>query len=384
MGDDLNKRFVLIVATVSGFIKSFELNDISILQDMGYKVHIATNLAKHDDEFFKQKGIIPHHIDFQRFPFKSSNFKSIKILQRIIEDNDISLVHCHTPVGGVIARLAAKKYRKQGCKVIYTAHGLQFYKGAPKKDWLIYYPVEKYLSKYTDAIITINHEDYSIVKEKFRCKTVYYSPGVGVDLEKFGNAIIDRNSKRTELGLNENDVMLLSVGELIVRKNHQTLIQALDGIKNKNIICFIAGSGPLLNDLQELINSLGLQDRVFLLGRREDISELLACTDIYVHPAKREGLSVALMEAMASGLPVVCSKIRGNTDLIDNGKGGYLCDVNDINAYEASLFQLSENTDLRSQMATYNQKKIQDFSIEVVDKKMRNIYSEMIQDVNYV
>ena len=323
MGDDLNKRFVLIVATVSGFIKCFELNDISILQDMGYKVHIATNLAEHDDEFFKQRGIIPHHIDFRRFPFKSSNFKAIKIIQRIIEDNDISLVHCHTPVGGVIARLAAKKYRKQGCKVIYTVHGLQFYKGAPKKDWLIYYPVEKFLSKYTDAIITINHEDYSIAKEKFRCKTVYYSPGVGVDLEKFGNAIIDRNSKRTELGLNENDVMLLSVGELIVRKNHQTLIQALDGIKNKNIICFIAGSGPLLNELQDLVNSLGLHDRVFLLGRREDISELLACTDIYVHPAKREGLSVALMEAMASGLPVLCRKDPCLDGLVEDGVNGF-------------------------------------------------------------
>ena len=370
----MSKQSVLIVATVSGFIKCFELNDISILQDMGYKVHIATN----DDEFFKQRGIISHHIDFQRFPFKSSNFKAIKIIQRIIEDNDISLVHCHTPVGGVIARLAAKRYRKQGCKVIYTVHGLQFYKGAPKKDWLIYYPVEKYLSKFTDAIITINHEDYDIVKEKFRCKTIYYSPGVGVDLERFGSAKIDRSSKRTELGLNENDVMLLSVGELIVRKNHQALIQALNRIKNKNVICFIAGSGPILNELQDLINSLGLQDRVFLLGRREDISELLACTDIYVHPAKREGLSVALMEAMASGLPVVCSRIRGNTDLIDDRKGGYLCDVNGINTYANALTRLSDDPDLRHQMSVYNQNKIQEFSINVVDRKMRSIYQEVI------
>ena len=376
----MRKNSVLIVATVSSFIRCFELNDISILQEKGYTVHVATNILATDKAFFQSQGVILHHIDFERFPFKITNFKAIKIIRKVIEDNDISLVHCHTPVGGVIARLAAKKYRKQGCKVMYTVHGLQFYKGAPKKDWLIYYPVEKYLSKYTDVLITINHEDYSIVKEKFRCKTVYYSPGVGVDLEKFGNATIDRNSKRTELGLNENDVMLLSVGELIIRKNHQILIQALDRIKNKNIICFIAGSGPLLNDLQELINSLGLQDRVFLLGRREDISELLACTDIYVHPAKREGLSVALMEAMASGLPVVCSKIRGNTDLIEDGKGGYLCDVNDIDAFANDLARLSDDPDLRYQMSVYNQNKIQEFSINVVDQKMRSIYWEVIQE----
>ncbi len=371
-------RNALIVATISGFIKPFEMNDISILQGKGYTVHVATNIAEKDKTFFQSRGVILHQIDFERFPFKSNNFRAIKSIQRIIEDNDISLVHCHTPVGGVIARLAAKKFRKKGCKVIYTVHGLQFYKGAPKKDWLIYYPVEKYLSRYSDAIITINHEDYDIVREKFNCKTVYYSPGVGVDLEMFGSANIDRSSKRAELGLCENDIMILSVGELIVRKNHQILIQALSRIKNKNIICFIAGSGSLMDLLQELINSLNLQDRVFLLGRREDISELLVCTDIYVHPAKREGLSVALMEAMASGLPVVCSKIRGNTDLIEDGKGGFLCKVSDIDAYAKALTQLADDSDMRHQMSAFNQKKIQDFSIKVVDKKMRTIYQEVI------
>lgn len=378
----MKQKSALIVATVSGFIRCFELNDISILLEKGYTVHIATNISANDKAFFQSIDVVLHQINFERFPFKITNFKAIKRIQRIIEDNDISLVHCHTPVGGVIARLAAKKYRKQGCKVIYTAHGLQFYKGAPKKDWLIYYPVEKRLSKCTDAMITINHEDNDIVKEKFRCKAVYYLPGVGVDLGKFGNIKIDRNSNRAELGLCDDDIMLLSVGELIVRKNHQILIRALSRIKNKNIICFIAGSGPLLNDLQDLVNSLGLQDRVFLLGRREDISELLACTDIYVHPAKREGLSVALMEAMASGLPVVCSKIRGNTDLIDDGKGGYLCDVNDINAYANALTRLSDDPDLRHQMSVYNQNKIQEYSINVVDQKMRRIYSKVIQDNN--
>ena len=371
-------RNALVVATISGFIKPFEMNDISILKDMGYKVHVATNIAEGDDEFFKLRGIIPHHIDFQRFPFKSSNFKSIKSLQRIIEDNDISLVHCHTPVGGVIARLAAKKYRKQGCKVIYTVHGLQFYKGAPKKDWLIYYPIEKYLSKYADAIVTINTEDYTLVSRRFLNKKTYYIPGVGVDLSKFSSEKANVSIKRKELGLSEKDIILFSVGELNTNKNHQIIIEAMSKIYNKNLKYFVAGKGPLEATLQQEIHESGLDDRVKLLGFRTDIKDLLKSADVFVLPSKREGLSVALMEAMASGLPIICSKIRGNTDLIDDGKGGYLCDVNDINTYVNALTRLLDDPDLRHQMSVYNQNKIQEFSINVVDRKMKSIYQEVI------
>ena len=383
MGDDLSKRSVLIVATVSGFIRSFELNDISILQERGYTVHVATRIAEEDKRFFQHRGVILHQIDFERFPFKSNNFKAIKIIQKIIADNDISLVHCHTPVGGVIARLAAKKFRKQGCKVIYTVHGLQFYKGAPKKDWLIYYPVEKYLSKYSDAIVTINSEDYTLVSNRFLNEKTYYIPGVGIDISKMTTKEMDiqkKWKKRKSLGLNEQDTVLLSVGELNANKNHHVIIDAISMNKNREIKYLIAGKGPLANALQQKIHDLNLSNQVFLLGYRTDITELLQCSDIFVHPSKREGLSVALMEAMASGLPVVCSRIRGNTDLIDDGKGGYLCEVNDINAYMNALIRLSDDPDLCHQMSVYNQSKIQEFSINVVDQKMRSIYREVTQD----
>ena len=373
-------RQVLVVATISGFIKSFEMNDISILQEMGYSIHVATNIAEGDEDFFAKRGIKTHQIDFQRFPFKPTNFKAIKALTRIIQENNISLVHCHTPVGSVIARLAAKKFRKKGCKVIYTVHGLQFYKDAPKKDWLIYYPVERFLSRYTDAIITINHEDYQLVSKKFHNKKTYYIPGVGVDLQKFGNVGIDRNAKRKELGLAENDIMLLSVGELNDNKNHQIVIGTVKNSNNPHIKYLIAGNGPLKDYLLQVINDSDLNVEVFLLGSRTDIGELLNCADIFVHPSKREGLSVALMEALASGTPVVCSKIRGNVDLVDNEQGGYLCDKYDESAYAKAIKELADNPDLCKKMGDYNREKIQGFSIEVVDEKMRRIYDEILSD----
>ena len=365
------KKNALVIATIGAFIRSFELNNISILQQMGYTVHVATNMHYSQYAFldferiFKERNIIAHHIDFERSPFSKSNFKAKKQIQNIIAENEISLVHCHTPVGGVIGRLAAKKFRKSGLKLIYTVHGLQFYNGAPKKDWMLFYPVEKLLSRYADAMITINLEDYETVKAKMKAKKNYYVPG--------------RAEKRAELGIKDDQIFLLSVGELNDNKNHCIVINALSKLNNKKIKYIIAGVGPIKETLQSLISALGLQKQVFLVGQRPDIPELLKCADIFVFPSIREGLSVSLMEAMAGGVPVICSKIRGNVDLIDDGKGGILCEVNSADDYANGIKTLIDNEQLRVEYARYSDNKIKNFSLTVVDKKMREIYSSVLE-----
>ena len=372
-------RSALIVATVSSFLKTFEMNDISILKDMGYNVHIATNLYETDysvdSSFFQKNGVVPHHIGFVRFPFKISNFKAIRQIRKIIDEYNIELVHCHTPVGSVIARLAAKKYRKNGCKVIYTAHGLQFY---PKKDWMIYYPVEKWLSRYTDAIIAINLEDYDLVSKRFHNAKTNYIPGVGVDLSGFCNTVVDRKQKRKGLGVGEQDFWLLSVGEINDNKNHKIVINAIGRMNDPRIKYYIAGEGPLTETITKLIDDLGLDNQIKLLGQRTDVKELLKCADAFVHPSKREGLSLALMESMAGGLPVICSKIRGNVDLIDNNQGGFLCKVNSVDDYADAITKLMNDKELCKRFADHNQKKIHGFSIDVVDKIMRDIYNTVL------
>ena len=280
----------------------------------------------------------------------------------------------------MIARLAANKFRKCGCKVIYTAHGLQFYDGAPKKDWMIYYPIEKFLSRFADAIITINHEDYKRVSTKFHNKSTYYIPGVGVNINTYGKIEIDIAEKKKELNVSNEDIVVLSVGELIVRKNHLSVIEGLAKVDNPKVKYFIAGTGPLRNMLQQRIQDLGLESQVFLLGYRTDVKELLKCTDVFVLPSIQEGLSVALMESMAGGLPIVCSRIRGNTDLIEEGKGGYLCDVFNADDYADAIKRLIDDSELRKQMGEYNKNKIKDFSIEIVDQKMRKIYQEVLSN----
>lgn len=379
------KKNALVIATIGAFIRSFELNNISILQEMGYTVHVATNMhfsqyAFFDFEsFFKERGIIAHQIDFERSPFSKSNFKAKKQIQNIISENEISLVHCHTPVGGVIGRLAAKKFRKRGLKLIYTVHGLQFYNGAPKKDWVLYYPVERFLSRYADAMITINLEDYETVKAKMKAKKIYYVPGIGVNYERFNGASVNRAKKRAGLGINDDDIFLLSVGELNDNKNHRIVINAISKLGNKKIKYIIAGVGPIKEALQSLIEELGLQNQVFLVGQRTDVPELLKCADIFMFPSKREGLSVSLMEAMAGGVPVICSKIRGNVDLIDDGRGGILCNVDSEDDYVNAIKTLIDNENLRKEFVRCSDNKIKNFSLTVVDKKMREIYSSVSQ-----
>ena len=292
------KKKVLFTATVILHIKSFHLPYIKWLKEQGYEVHVA---AKND--FINEPCIIPncdnyYDVKFARFPFSKTNMKAYKQLKKLIQENNYDIIHCHTPVAGVLTRLAARK--NKNITVIYTAHGFHFFKGAPLLNWLIYYPVERFFARYTDKLITINKEDYERAKQ-FKLRKngkVYYVPGVGIDLNKIENIKVDIKKKKAELGIQENTPVLLSVGELIKRKNHETVLKVLRQIKDKNFVYLICGRGVLMEHLQNLTKQLGLESKVKFLGFRKDIAEICKAADLFIFPSYQEGLPVALMEAM--------------------------------------------------------------------------------------
>ena len=276
-------------------------------------------------------------------------------------------------MGGAIGRLAARSARKKGTKVIYTAHGFHFFKGAPLVNWLAYYPAERWLAKYTDVLITINTEDYEIAK-KFKVNRIEYVPGVGIDTDKFKNIEVNRTEKRESLGVSEDDFMIISVGELNKNKNHQVIIRAIAKLRNEKIKYVLCGQGPLETELRELAKELDVENQVKFLGFRKDVPDLMKVADLFAFPSYREGLSLSLMEAMASGLPVVCSEIRGNTDLIEDGKGGYLVEPSDVEGFAKYIKELIEDSRLKSEFGDFNHKKIENYSIENVMKEVENIY----------
>lgn len=377
MLEGTNKPKALIIASVASMIDQFNMQNIQLLLDNGYHVDVACNCKEGNtisDERIRNlidrlaaKGVPIIHVPIPR---KISDVNGIKMslsqVKKMCDENQYNLLHCHSPIGSVVARLAARDARKKGTKVIYTAHGFHFYKGAPKKNWIMFYPIEKICSTFTDVLITINKEDYEFAKKYMNTKRIEYIPGVGIDTKNFILEDFDKATKRRELGIADADFMIISVGELNENKNQEVVIRAIAKMKRDNIHYFIAGKGDKEQYLIDLARKLGVN--LHLLGYRTDIVELLNTADLYVFPSKREGLSVALMEAMAAGLPCVASKIRGNVDLIDEGKGGYLFEPTDVDGFVKGIKSYVKS------MGLYNQTKIKDFDVDYVINKTKQIY----------
>lgn len=359
---------ILYVTTIGGTMDFF-VSFIKQLLKEGNTVDIATNENNSKvPECYKEWGCTVYQIDTSRSPLNMGNIKAITQIKELVAKEKYDIVHCHTPVAAMCTRLACRRARKNGTRVFYTAHGFHFYKGAPLKNWLIYYPVEKICSHFTDVLITINKEDYILAQNKMKAKCVEYVPGVGIDLETFNQVISSKKEKRKELGIPEDSLLFLSVGELNENKNHEVVIRA---IADMNVYYIIAGEGDFKQHLQNVINDLEIGNTVKLLGYRHDVRELYKAADAFIFPSFREGLSVSVMEAMASGLPVICSNIRGNTDLIDNS-GGALFNPHSIEDCKNAILR-ALNSDMNS-YGLYNKAKIKAFSIEEVHKEMHRIF----------
>ncbi|MGT2798724.1 glycosyltransferase family 4 protein [Streptococcus intermedius] len=368
----------VVVATTAYMIAQFNMSDIYRLKKMNYDVVVAANFEspgpisierltqlKDDLNLLSVKFI---QINFSRKPFSINNFIAFKQLSAVIT-NDVKIVHSHTPIAGAISRLATM--RKKTVRRIYTAHGFHFFKGASIKNWLTFYPIEKFFSYFTDDLITINSEDFQLAKKSFHAKRLHYVNGVGIDLKKF-----DADKKKVNLNKKQTKLKLISIGELNKNKNHRLVIEAIHQSKFKDCFSYdICGEGTLKEELTQLIKQYGLENQVRLLGYRDDVHRLLAESDTFVFPSFREGLPVSVMEAMATGLPVLASDIRGNHDLVVHEKGGFLFEsgnVEDLVHYLEECFMHQENM---IAFGDYNLQKIQEYSSDYVDSQMREIYS---------
>ncbi len=380
-------RKMLMLATVPSMIGQFNMDNINLLMEMGIEVHVACNFLDYsvwDErkitkfcEELNDKGIQFHSIAIPRNPLHLCQlFKAFTQLSNIVAEEDFQLIHCHTPSASVVGRIAAQKHK---IKVIYTAHGFHFFKGAPIKNWLLFYPVEKILSKYTDVLITINKEDFAFAQKHMNAKKIVYVHGVGVNSFEFrkGNSEKDKCEKIEKIN---DEIVLLSVGELNKNKNHIEVIKELEKIKELNWKYIICGAGELEKFLKKYVERQRLCKKILFLGYRNDMKNIYQIADIFIFPSKREGLSVALMEAMSSGLPVVCSDIRGNRDLVENGKNGFLIKQNSLEDYIEKIKILIDDSELRKHMGNYSRLLVRDYDIKSVRKEMKDIYREVWED----
>lgn len=374
---------ILMVSTIASTIAQFNMNNINILNDMGYQVDVACDYTNKEfwppkkieefEEEIKHLGGKIYQVDFSRKLSKFyAHIKSLRQMIILLKTEKYEFIHTHTPIASVISRIAA---HKTNTKVIYTAHGFHFYDGAPIQNWLIYYPIEKFLSRWTDILITINKEDYKRAKRHLYSSIVYYIPGVGIDIEKYKNVEVNREKKREELGIKNDDIMILSVGELNANKNHRVVIDALAKLHNSHIHYCIAGEGVFRNILKKKASKLN--ERVQLLGYRIDIVQLMQSADIFVFPSKREGLGLAAIEAMATGLPLVVADNRGSRDYAENEVNAIVVNSSDIDGFKNAINRLCNNESLRRRMGAINQFRAVKFDVRKVNKTMRKIYSKI-------
>lgn len=372
-----NHGKVLFSATlVRGHIAKFHIPYLKWFKEQGWETWVA---ARNDypDGICK----IPYcdhfvDIDFARSPFSKQTLVAYRQLRKLFSQESFDIVHTHTPVGGVLTRLAARDVRRSGTKIIYTAHGFHFYDGAPFANWALWYPVECFMSRFTDVLVTINDEDYKRARKFAHCH-VEYVPGVGIDLKKFA-CTNDRAGTRDELELLADDFVLLSVGDLIPRKNQAVIVKALAQLPD-NVKLLICGEGAERENLESLIANLGLGSRARLLGFRRDISEIMDACDALVFPSVHEGLPVSVMEAMASGLPVIATKIRGIVpDLIEDGIDGLILESGKPSCIEGAARALLDSETLSDEVSVRSKAKAKKFSTDEVLPLVTKLYSEVL------
>lgn len=366
----------LIITNLTKRFQPGHFTMIEPLQELGYEVHWAANFSEYKEDI-TQVPIKTHHIDFIRNPFQPVNFKAYIQLMKLLKQEKYDVIHCNSPIGGVLGRICGRQAKVP--KIIYTAHGFHFYKGAPLINRIIYKNVEKYLARKTNILITITKEDYHNALEFKKINKeldIFYIPGVGIDREKIIQEASMREELCNQLNISTESFLILSAGELNRNKNQKVVIEAIANIKeNQQIHYIVCGVGPLEKELKQLAIDRGVSENVHFLGYREDIIKLMKSSDLFVMPSYREGLSRAIMEAMASGLPVMASKIRGNVDLISE-QGGRLFEPSDINKVSEGIIEIYNNPNLRNEMGQHNLKLSRSYDIEKIVYSLSNVYDK--------
>lgn len=371
------KGKVLFTASIAKHILRFHIPYLKWFKERGYETHVACS----GDEEIPYCDVV-HRVPFVRSPYSLGHFRAFRMLKRVINAGNFQLVHCHTPMASVLTRLAAVRARKRGTKLLYSAHGFHFYRGAPLVNWMFYYPVELMLSYATDAIITINTEDFERVKSPgFNRMALFRVGGVGVDTKRFFRVSEDdKVTLRRKHGFGVDDFILIYVGEFIPRKNHEFIVRAVPVLKAlvPKLKVVLPGRGGLLEKMIALAKELSVEDQVIFTGFRDDVNELMQLSDLGISASRQEGLGLNLAEEMACGLPIVASHDRGHRELVAHGVNGFLFAQNATSEFVDYVVKLADDAGLRSEFSASSLVRSREFSLDHSLEVMRRIYRSYI------
>lgn len=372
----------ILITSTDLMMVQFLIPHVENLAENGFEVEIACSDVGGRMEEIRERldGVVGaiYVVRLVRSPASFTNFKGYKDMKRIIEGGRYDIIWTNEPVMGVVTRLAARRARRNGTKVLYMVHGFHFYRGAPLLNWMVYYPIEKFCSQFCDEIVTINQEDYQMAREKMKAQSVRYIHGIGVDTSRL-NKVDCQNDIRRELSLPEDSFLVLSIGELSQRKNQKTIIKSIAQLNDPGIHYIVCGKGGLLDELQTLAADLEISEHVHFLGYRMDVVDICSQSDIFAMSSYQEGLPVAALEAMCCGLPLVASNIRGLVDVMENGVTGYLCDPDDVDGFSEGITRLYSDCELRERMSQNNIEAVKKYDIRYIKAVVYQLMEELVE-----
>lgn len=375
----------LLLAAMGSVHRQHNKANIKALKEIGAIIYLAANFGtdtpreKNNTQFVaecKRDGINIIDIPFRRGGFITNIFQ-IPVLNKFLKREKFDIVHVHTETGGFMLRLSCLIQSKCNTKFVYTPHGMSFWKGSSLKSQLVYRPLERWICSAMDMNLGMNMEEVENL-EQWNKRTAHYVHGVGLDVARMQNPVRSREQMREEFGLTESDKFIASIGELDDNKNHITVIKALATLGRKDFKYVVCGVGPNKDMLLAEAEHMGLKENVILAGYRSDIPDVLNAADIFVFPSFHEGMPVSALEAMACGLPIICSEIRGNVDIIREGDNGYLFQPSDVETLARKLEYLLDDAEKRKVMGLKNKENVKDFSLESVTEELKRIYKSVL------
>lgn len=373
---------VLFVATVAVTIRSFLLPLARHFQERGWHVDAMANGIDRDPvchaAFERVWGA-----EWGRNPLHPRNLIMAERVRSLAMEQRYDIVHVHTPVAAFVTRLGLDSLRRdQNLQVLYTAHGFHFHPMGGVVRNRLFVTLERKAAQWTDFLVVMNREDLRAAKEKqlVALDRLRFMPGIGVDRCIYSEGSVsddELNSLYSELGISAATPVLLMVAEFTENKRHADAIRAFSRVLDPQAQLVLAGSGPLFEPMKRLAVKLGVADRVRFLGLRNDIPVLMKACRAVVLPSSREGLPRCVLEALAMGVPVIGSRIRGTTELLERG-AGRLVKVGDIGQLTEAMQMIIADSPAAARMGEAGRRQSEKYDVTHIIRMHEELYQEAL------
>jgi glycosyltransferase involved in cell wall biosynthesis len=330
-----------------------------------YRVEVAYLLPWKDalvDEV-RQAGVPVHCLD-ARHP---TSVAWLGRLRQLVRARDIAIVHTHMPSPAVAARLALSRRRPA---IVHTEHNL----------WGRYRPITRWANRLTyrrnRAVIAVSDGVAASIRSRVPVDVVLH----GVEADRAQRVTTTRGTARTSLGLGPDEQVIGTVGNFTAKKDHATLLCAVARVGEQipAVRLVLVGSGPLDADLRRLVTTLGLGANVVFAGSRGDVPELLPAFDVFALSSRFEGLPIALLEAMATGLPCVATRVGGIPEVITDGRDGLLVEPGDAVRLAEALTALLDDPVRRDEIGRHAVRRAGDFEVTGAIRQIERVYDEAL------